>query len=90
MRVRVQKTVEVDTDVTVSSEEIMQALEENLATAKENPESPHIVNGFVNAVYQCLLAMDDGFVNRMNPKHRQTIAEALEKVAIRFRDSVTA
>ena len=86
MKVQLQTTVDVDTDVTVSVEDITFALQERLEKAKEDPESQFALNCFVNCVYQCVLAMDDAFVLRMNPKHRKTIGETLGKLSINFRD----
>lgn len=87
MRVQIFKSVDIDAEVSVSVEDITAALVDALEEAKTKEKSRHVVNLFINSVWQCLSAMTDEMIDRMKPEHRKLVAESLTEQAGRFRES---
>ncbi len=88
MKVPVYTTVDIDTEVSVSVEDITAALNDALAEAREatreDGDGRHagfMVGQFVSAVYQCLEGLTDDMIKTITRAKRAMIAEKFVEMA---------
>lgn len=87
MKVKTYKTLDLDVDITV--EDITSTLTDSLQEAREEDDDrAFVLKSFVSQVAQCLRAIDDDLIARLNPEHRKLIADRLAEESRRFRRSV--
>ena len=91
MKIKFYKTIDIESEVHIGVDEIREALVDALAAskAKTHPgandrqrECP--VNQFVNALWTCLVAIDEEMLNQISPESREVIANALMRKARMF------
>lgn len=76
MKVRVCDTVEIDTEVTVTVEDIQAAILEAVEDAKEG-EGRFVVHAVINTIYRALNGIDDSMIERCSLECRSLFADAL-------------
>jgi hypothetical protein len=91
MKVQFCKTVEVESEVHITSEDITEALQEMLRDAEQrmNPgtterQKAFAVQQFVSSIHSCLAAVTSEMIAQIKPQHRELISNALLGQADRF------
>lgn len=92
MKVRIYKSVDIDTEVDVDIDDITSAIGDYLQDCIRTSDQPQrnrsrAVISLCNAIFQSMSAMIDEMIEQVEPKNRQAIYDALSKQIERFKDA---
>lgn len=83
MKVEFCKSIDIESEVNITVEDITEALRESLGEAKDS-DREHLTLRFLSDTVSCLRAVDDRMIGRLTPKQCQLIANALREQVTRY------
>ena len=93
MKVEVFKSVVIETEVDITTDDITASLDDRRKLIKEQFEDPEMVHrhfnrdllGFASDLVRCLMSITDEMIAGIETNHREIIAKKLQNQADRYR-----